>query len=141
MTFQPGNQLAKGNQFAKNSTNQRRDTTIELIAQLNEETTRIGGKKNTKLQRMIANLIAKATDAFDVFSGSIVLPQPKSLIAQSWRRKIDTPPQGAASGPRRRRPTQKRDEIAAATSHAKGGQVRLLPTIARLLTAARESCH
>jgi hypothetical protein len=59
MPFQKGNQLAKGNQAAKNSTNQRRDTTIELIAQLNEQTTRKGGKKNTKLQRMISNLIAK----------------------------------------------------------------------------------
>jgi hypothetical protein len=41
-----------------------------LIAQLNEQATRVNGKKSTKLQRMIANLIAKATDAFDVFDAN-----------------------------------------------------------------------
>jgi hypothetical protein len=59
MPFQKGNQLAKGNQFAKNSTNQRRDTTIELIAQLNEQTTRKGGKKNLRVPPPPLKLVSK----------------------------------------------------------------------------------
>jgi hypothetical protein len=61
----------KGNQLGKNSTNQRRDTTIELVAQLNELTRRLDGTKHTKLQRM---MIAKATTAFDVLdtNGNII---------------------------------------------------------------------
>jgi hypothetical protein len=60
----------KGNQLGKNQTNQRRDTTIELIAQLNEMTSRIDGTKNTNLQRMVSNLIAKATTAFDEYNSN-----------------------------------------------------------------------
>jgi hypothetical protein len=63
MPFQKGNQLAKGNQFAKNSTNQRRDSTIELISQLNELTRCKDGKKRHQLQRLIKNLITKAAYA------------------------------------------------------------------------------
>jgi hypothetical protein len=64
----------KGNQLGKNQTNQRRDSTIELIAQLNESSRNKDGSKNTKLHRMIRNLITKATTAFDVLdtNGNII---------------------------------------------------------------------
>jgi hypothetical protein len=96
MTFQ------KGNRLGKNQTNQRRDTTIELIAQLNEQTTRKGGKKNTKLQRMISNLIAKATDAFDVLGaeGNIVKEGTGDLQAiTEIMNRIDGKPSQKIVGP------------------------------------------
>jgi hypothetical protein len=44
----------------------RRDSTIELVTQLNELIKSKDGSQRTKMHRMISNLIAKATTAFDV---------------------------------------------------------------------------
>ena len=67
MPFQKGNQLAKGR---SNSTNggMRRDTTIELITQLNELSKTYEGtpEQRTNLNRMIRNLVTKATTGDDV---------------------------------------------------------------------------
>jgi hypothetical protein len=62
MKFQKGNKLAAGRGVL------RRDPTIELITQLNELCKTYDGSKanRTKLNRMISNLIAKATDGDDV---------------------------------------------------------------------------
>jgi hypothetical protein len=60
MPFQKGNQLARGNGAL------RRDSTIELITQLNETIKCLDGTKRTKLHRLIKNLIAKATTEGDV---------------------------------------------------------------------------
>jgi hypothetical protein len=52
----------------------RRDTTVELITQLNELIKCADGSKRTKLHRLIKNLIAKATTADDVLDkdGNII---------------------------------------------------------------------
>jgi hypothetical protein len=60
MPFQKGNQLAAGHN------NLRRDTTVELVTQLNELIKCADGSKRTKLHRLIKNLITKATTADDV---------------------------------------------------------------------------
>jgi hypothetical protein len=68
MPFQKGNQLAAGHN------NLRRDTTVELVTQLNELIKCADGSKRTKLHRLIKNLIAKATTADDVLDkdGNII---------------------------------------------------------------------
>jgi hypothetical protein len=69
MPFQKGNQLANGH-----NNKLRRDSTIELVTQLNELIKSKDGSQRTKMHRMISNLIAKATTAFDVLDdkGNIV---------------------------------------------------------------------
>jgi hypothetical protein len=68
MPFQKGNKLARGNGAL------RRDSTIELITQLNELIKCKDGSKRTKLHRLIKNLITKATTENDVVDadGNIV---------------------------------------------------------------------
>jgi hypothetical protein len=61
MPFQKGNQLATGH-----NNKLRRDTTIELVTQLNELAKGKDGIDRTKLNRLIRNLITKATTEDDV---------------------------------------------------------------------------
>jgi hypothetical protein len=60
MPFQKGNQLAKGHNGGL-----RRDSTVELVTQLNEVIKGADGTKRTKLHRLIKNLITKATTGED----------------------------------------------------------------------------
>jgi hypothetical protein len=76
MAFQKGNTYAMKGPM-------RHDTTIELITQLNEMTKGFDGKKRTKLNRLIKNLITKATTADDVLDkdGNIIKEGTGDLAA------------------------------------------------------------
>src|ERR1700730_4252957 len=65
------------------SNNQRRDSTVELVTQLNELIKNYDGTKRTKLHRLIKNLITKATTGDDVLdaNGKIVKEGTGDLTA------------------------------------------------------------
>jgi hypothetical protein len=63
----------------------RRDTTIELVTQLNELIKCADGSKRTKLHRLIKNLITKATTADDVLdaNGDVIKENTGDLAAMT----------------------------------------------------------
>jgi hypothetical protein len=93
--FQKGNQLAKAGPM-------RRDTTIELVTQLNELIKCADGSKRAKLHRLIKNLIAKATTADDVLDkdGNIIKEGTGDLSAiQEIINRLEGKPSQKLVGP------------------------------------------
>ena len=105
MPFQKGHQLSKGHNGGL-----RRDTTIELVTQLNEMVVGKDGKHRTKLHRLIKNLVTKATTEDDVLDadGKTVKEGTGDLQAIQENRQSPRGQSGAEDCWTRQRPAANR---------------------------------
>jgi hypothetical protein len=123
--------FSEGNQLAAGHNNLRRDTTVELVTQLNELIKCADGSKRTRLHRLIKNLITKATTADDVLDkDGNVIKEGTNEVRNDYQPQDSQGPRPqrffATSATRRRRD---RVTIFCAVHESAFGTTRLCPDV------------